>query len=66
MIYKCFFCCKYLRHTAAEQIAYIITRIRSIQVELRKVEGFAQQNAVVNANQPFKCKAAISLAAYAT
>ncbi len=33
-------CCEYLRHTVVAQIAYIITRGRSIQVELGKVEGF--------------------------
>ncbi len=63
-------CCEYLRHTAAAQIAYKITHSRSIQVELGKVEGLnsesALQNVQVDANQPFKCKAASSLAAYAT
>ncbi len=33
-------CYEYLRHTAAAQIASKITRSRSIQVELGKVEGF--------------------------
>ncbi len=32
--------CEYLRHTAAAQIAYKITRSRSIQVEQGKVECF--------------------------
>ncbi len=55
-----------LRHTTAAQIAYI-TRSRSIQVELGKVEGFrALWSALVNPNQPFKYKAASSMAAYTT
>ncbi len=47
-------CCEYLRHAAAAQIAYKITCSRSIQVELGKVEGFqwnsesAPQNDLVN------------------
>ncbi len=55
-------CCEYLRRTAAAQIVYAISRSRSILVGLGKVEG----NAQANANQPFKCKAENSLAAYAT
>ncbi len=35
-------CREKLRHTAAAQIAYKITRSRSIQVELGKVEGFRE------------------------
>ncbi len=56
----------------AAQIAYIITQSRSVQVEQGKVEGFrgtlkdTLRTALVNAKQPFKCKAAHSLAAYAT
>jgi len=33
--------CEYLRHAAA-QIAHKITRSRSIQVELEKVDGFRE------------------------
>ncbi len=55
-------CCEYLRQAAAAQIVYAISRSRSILVGLGKVEG----NAQANANQPFKCKAENSLAAYAT
>ncbi len=39
-------CCEYLRHAAAAQIAYKITRSRSIQVELGKVEGFRETPAI--------------------
>ncbi len=34
----------WVSHTAAEQIAYNITRSRSIQVELGKVEGFRRNS----------------------
>ncbi len=57
-------CREYLRHTAATQIAHKLTRSGSVQVELGKVEGFrVSLKSQVNAGQPYKCKAASSLAA---
>ncbi len=64
-------CCEYLRPTAGTQIANKLTHSRSIQVELGRVEGFSNseimlQTSLVNANQPFQCKAVNSLVGYAT
>ncbi len=64
-------CCEYLRPTAGTQIANKLTHSRSIQVELGRVEGFSNSEimlhtSLVNANQPFQCKAVNSLVGYAT
>ncbi len=63
-------CCEYLRHTAPSQIAYIITCSRSGGAGegggFQSNSESALCNALVNANQPFKCKAVSLLAVYAT
>ncbi len=62
--------CEYLRHTAAAQIAYKITRSRSTQVALGKVEGFRETLKARWKNLKWMLASYInavsSLAAYAT